>query len=323
MNEQPTLRHLVVPLDGSRLAEQAIPFAQALVDLAGKITLLQVVPDPEPIHGLLGKQIATPAEVRAAYEQAASQYLNGAVKLVAAGVIAEPHIAVGDPEEQILYFAATESVDLIVMASHGRGAVGRWMFGSVADKVARASTVPVLIVHPPDAEAPPAAVTLRRVVAPLDGSELAAEALPVAAVYAKRLGVPVHLVQAVDLAALLPSVTPGPVPGLAVTGEVYDKMIDELQSQAEKTLREGADQLAQAGVAVTTKVTIGPAIAVISEATGPGDVLVLTSHGRGGFTRWLMGSVAERLIRTGAVPVVLVPASTRIAAMGNGTLVRG
>ena len=89
------------------------------------------------------------------------------------------------------------------MTTHGRGALGRWAFGSVADQVTRRSPVPVLVVRPAETveEAAPA---IQRLVVPLDGSTLAEEAVPVAQSLAQRLNVPVHLLTAIDVASLLP-----------------------------------------------------------------------------------------------------------------------
>ena len=253
------------------------------------------------------------------YEEAAKAYLTGAAKLLGEGVTARRVVVAGQPEEEILAVAAAEGSGLIAMASHGRGAVGRWVFGGVADKMARTSPVPVLIVHPRDEAAAPAPVTIKRLLVPLDGSDLAAEALPVAEAYAKQLRVPVHLVRAIDIAALLPPVSPGPVPEFPISGDLYDRMFGDVQGEAERSLADAAGQLEKAGVTVTKRVVVGPAAASIAEAAELGDLLILTSHGRSGFERWLLGSVAERLIRTGPTPVVLVPAAARTDALQSGS----
>jgi nucleotide-binding universal stress UspA family protein len=319
MNDQAQADTVLVPLDGSALAEQVLPYARALAGPGGEVVLLQVVPDPEPIRGLLGNIVAGPDEVLDRYKEAARSYLAGAAKHLGEGVTTRSVVVAGYAEEQIVAVATAQNIGLIALASHGRGAVGRWVFGSVADKVARTSPVPVLIVHPRHEEEAPAPVAIARLVVPLDGSDLAEAALPVAAAYARRLRVPVHLLRAVDMAALLPPLSPGPVPEFPVTPDLYDQIYGDVQAEAERSLAGAAAQLEQAGATVTKRVLVGPVVPSIADAAEPGDLLILTSHGRGGVERWLLGSVAERLIRTSPTPVILVPAAPRTAALQSDT----
>jgi nucleotide-binding universal stress UspA family protein len=220
-------------------------------------------------------------------------------------------IAAGDPAEEILKAVDRHRCGLIVMSSHGRGAVARLRFGSVADRVSRASHVPVLIVRPSDAKSEVGPVEIRRLLVPLDGSPLAAEALPVATSVAAHLGIPVHLFQAINPSAL---VMPSPVGVDGYSAEIYTEIEDELTVAARANLDEAANQAGAGGVPVTTAVVEGPPVIAIEDATVEGDVIVMTSHGRSGFRRWLLGSTAEKLIREGKAPVLLVPSSARVEA---------
>jgi nucleotide-binding universal stress UspA family protein len=271
------LRPVLVPLDGSDLAEQALPYAEALAKPGCELILLEVGQESDDEFSLLERHADSCARLET---------------------------AAGDPAEQILQVADDLGAGLIVMTTHGRGALGRWAFGSVADQVTRTSRVPVLVVRPrTDRDAPEPVI--QRLVLPLDGSALAEQAVPVAQSLAQRLNVPVHLLTAIDVASLLPVDV---VPPVAVNVALYEETVAQLDSGAAATLAEVSDRLQQAGVQTSAEVLHGSPFLTIAEAARPGDVIVMTSHGRGGVKRWLLGSVAEKLIREGPVPVILVPA---------------
>lgn len=265
---------ILVPLDGSQLAEQALPYAQKLAEPGCQLILLEVGQDDDDL-GLLDRHADSCASLET---------------------------AVGDPAEQILGAAKELGVGLIVMTTHGRGALGRWAFGSVADAVTRTSPVPVFVVRPQSGDTEIAPV-IQRVVVPLDGSPLAEEALPTATSLAQRLHVPVHLVTAIDVIEIMPTV--------AFDASLYEETVAQLEADATGWLTQTAEQLQQEGVATTWAILHGSPFLVITDAVKPGDVIVMASHGRGGAKRWLLGSVAEKLIREGPVPVVLVPPAER------------
>lgn len=304
---------VLVPLDGSPLAEQAIPYGAALAGTDGELVFFEVTAEAEPVRSLTGEVTTSAAAAGQAEHSAAESALRDAANRWGAVLPSPPRfeVAEGDPAEHILEAVDRVGCGLIAMASHGRGAVGRLAFGSVADRVSRASHVPVLIVRPSDAQTEIGPVEIRRLVVPLDGSPLAAEALPVATTLATRLGVPVHLVQAINPAALVmpPSMGVG-----GYSGEIYTEIEDELTAAARANLDEAAKRLGTSGVQVTAAVVEGPPVLAIEDALEEGDVIVMTSHGRSGFRRWLLGSTAEKLIREAKAPVLLVPSSTRVAA---------
>ena len=273
------LQPILVPLDGSRLAERALPYAQQLAEPGCQLILLEVGQDEDDL-GLLERHADSCASLET---------------------------AVGDPAEQILRVAKDLNVGLIVMTTHGRGALGRWAFGSVADAVTRTSPVPVFVVHPQDGDSE-VAPFVQRVVAPLDGSPLAEEALPTAMSLARRLHVPVHLVTAIDVTRILPVEM---MPTVAFDASLYEETVAQFEADATAWLTQAAEQLQHEGVAATWAILRGSPFLAITEAVKPGDVIVMTSHGRGGVRRWLLGSVAEKLVREGPVPVVLVPPAER------------
>lgn len=271
-----SIRPILVPLDGSDLAEHALPYAEALAAPGCQLIFLEVGQGEDEFQ-LLDRH---------------------------AGACAQLETVVGDPAQQILQVARTLGVGLIIMTTHGRGALGRWAFGSVADQVARTSPAPVMLIRPAD-EALPNPV-IQRIVAPLDGSPLSERALPIAEAIARQMNAPVHLVTALDLARLLPVEL---MPTAAFNADLYGEQVHQAQRDAEEWLSEAAAQLRRGGADVSHGVYPGSPIAVLQELAQPGDVMVLASRRRRGAARFLLGSLAEQLIRAGTAPVVLVPAA--------------
>jgi nucleotide-binding universal stress UspA family protein len=301
---------VLVPLDGSPVAEQAIPYAQALVPDGGEGVFFRVVPELDP---LLTELVWTLASAPESAEIAAVQ---AGLERVKARVGDTPvrwmtDVASGDPAREILEAIARHRTDLVAMTTHGRGALGRVAFGSVADRVSRESPVPVLLVRADSDGLPPTTADIRRLVVPLDGSALAEVPLPLVVDLAKHLGIPVHLVRALNLAAVLTPLIDGA--GLLVPPppEVSEQMRAAVEPDARDYLTSVAARLDDEGVSAASEVLEGSPFYAIAEATKTGDLLVTTSHGRSGVLRWLLGSVAEKLVREAPVPVLLVPSASR------------
>lgn len=277
---------ILVPLDDSAEARVALPYAAALAAPGTEIVLLTVVPS------------ANAADLAPAGLESAAQRLR------VGGQQVHTEVAIGDPARRIIDTAVDLGAEMIVMASHGRGALGRLIYGSVADRVGRASPIPVMVVRARQLEPGPVGIT--RLVVPLDGSERAETALPVATTISRRLGTPILLIRVVDPADLMP---PAVGIGEAIPFEIYDEAEEELEQEARRYLDTMAQKLRELGLPVATRVLMGPPASAIEEATHLGDVLVIASHERTGVMRWLLGSVAEKLTREDESPVILVPAS--------------
>jgi nucleotide-binding universal stress UspA family protein len=144
-------RHILVPLDGSSLAERAIPLATALAEKFGsEILLLRVldIPKPTPPTSHPEVTIGWVREARAQAHEEAQSYLDARQQEVyRQGITVRALMRDRSPAEDILQVVSNEKIDLIVMSAHGRGGLARWTFGSVADKVARHSPCPVLLVR--------------------------------------------------------------------------------------------------------------------------------------------------------------------------------
>jgi nucleotide-binding universal stress UspA family protein len=307
---------ILVPLDGSTLAEQAIPFAAALAEPDEELVLFHVADGPTPPSDVRGWRLPMTDQDLAKQEDLTRQALAATgERWHDVATRFDVRVGEGDPAREILRAAGEIGAELIVMASHGRGALGRWTFGSVADRVARVSPVPVMIVRAQDASVEVAPASISRFVVPLDGSDLATQALPVAARLAQRTQRPVHLVCAIPPADDLLVPTPGF--GLPRANEAYRDAVAALEEQANRMLVDNARAVERADIPVTQQLAEGQPFAAIVDATHPGDVIVLTSHGHGGPAWWALGSVAEKLIRHAPGPVVVV--RPRVAKRSAGT----
>lgn len=309
----------LVPLDGSSAAETVLAIVPHLLPDDGAVIVLRVLPPLDPLlPALLDQLTATPLiPARRAAAQAELQRI--CQRLADVHVHGTSTVVDGDPAGQILRTAARRRVGLIAMTTHGRGAVGRVLFGSVADRVVRHALIPVLLVRP-GADEQAATRRIQRVVVPLDGSERAEAALPLATELAERLAAPITLLQAVD-AELVHS----PVGELGLP-ELGEQIARAVLDRAQADLEPVAKRLRGQGRAATIQVLDGSPFFVLAEALRPDDLVVLTSHGRGGARRWLLGSVAEKLVRTAPCPALLVPSpgrGRRPVAEDPGTSLRG
>jgi nucleotide-binding universal stress UspA family protein len=286
------IKRIMVPLDGSDLAEQALPLASSLASAYDAEVLLASVIvavehyDGEDV-GLVDEKGRLAAERYLATKEA---------YLTRKGVRVRATVAGGRPHVVISSLCDLEEVDLVVMTTHGRSGVSRWTLGSVADKVLRTTSTPLILIHPSVHGTTPE--TVARIVVPLDGSELAEAALNEAERMAKRMNASLHLVRAV----VPPAVMFGSeyVPGAAPA-------IDQVESDAREYLEELAMSLNERGVTTTTEVRTGiPAEVILAEASEPGDLVAMSTHGRSGVDRWFLGSVADAVVRHGDIPVLVV-----------------
>jgi nucleotide-binding universal stress UspA family protein len=280
----------------------------AIAGEGGTVNLIQVTPNAEPLRKPFGAISMSADEVLAMLQGLANDDLDRAESHwsgVAPGVTLTKQALSGDAASTILDTADADGADMIVMASSGRGAIGRVTLGSVADKVVRTSTKPILVVREVDAPESPELPKINRVIVPLDGSDRAQLSLPVAAVVAKQLGAAINLITAVDLPQV---VSPAMAYGSAFSAEFYTEIEQESTKAAEENLDAALAILGEHGATGEKHVMLGSAVGAILDFAKPGDMVVMTSRGQGGIKRWLLGSVAEKLIRECPAPVLIVPA---------------
>lgn len=329
--------HVLVPLDGSAEGERALPVAARIARASGgSVRLVRVVRAPVEFEtGATSPAPWAPAARQGERDEAVA-YLDAVRQRDAlAGLSTTTAVYAGPPASMILMAAADAPTDLIVMTSHGRTGVSRWLLGSVASEVVRETAIPVLILR---------GSTLRdaleaqggglAALVPLDGSPLAeaaiGPALQLLGALASSGPVALHLLTIVEP---LPLTETAPLAG-GVQGEGHalltalDKtMLGEAEeylcSTAEQVQREATQIVPGHEVHITWSAVWSPdvahAIAQIAASgrddkgsaqqtsrLAPSQLIAMATHGYGGLRRWVMGSVAERVVTSASLPVLLV-----------------
>jgi nucleotide-binding universal stress UspA family protein len=292
-------RSLLVPLDRSWFAELALPLALDIARRAnGRLHLVEVhsLYFLEDIHGgWLPFEPDRDAE-RKRQEQ---HYLDATAKWatcvspvsVTAGVLSGSAVLPSTVADSILERAHTGKADLIVMTTHGRGRLSRFVRGSVTDELIRRSDVPVLVVRPEKAPGLHPEPVLDSILIPLDGSALAEQVLDPALELARLMEARCSLVRVVETQSSTADRSPE-------------------KAQAEAYLERIAARVRKQGVPVRTRVAVArhAAEAILDEAAAQAsDLIALATHGRGGLQRLLLGSVAEKLVRVATSPVLVYP----------------
>lgn len=272
-------RRMLVPLDGSAVGEAVLGLIQPLMRASdARVDLVRVMPFPSPDPA---------AEAREGRE-----YLEPiAARLRAQGVNASAEVRTGLAVEELTKHVAVNGIDLVAMTTHGRGGFRRWLMGSVAEDLLRRVSVPVLVKKAVEGPERPAG-GLRHVLAAVDGSKRSEKILPHVAALAKACGAKVSVMTVVpEHAVMLP--TP-PVAFYPANPKPY--------------LTGLCRGLAESGVAAEPVVAEGGVIERISAfASDAGvDLVAVATHGRGGPSRWILGSVAEFLIRTLRIPSLVL-----------------
>ena len=299
---------ILVPLDGSPLAEQALSCAVTLGrGLAAELVLLRAVSVPSDARKYLDGAARKEGDLMERLDAEADEYLHEVADRVRlAGLTVRPVVQHGPAAEAIVDYAEQMDIWQIVMATHGYSGTKRWTHGSVAERVLQAASVPVLMVRAKeeDAEDSQQLMLGRRILVPLDGSEMAEQVLSPVTSVAQAVGAEVFLFQvAVD--HQLASMYRGDWYYLPAEGE-----LEEEEREAQAYLERVADSLREEGIQVFTGTQIGLVAESIIEyaETNEIDLMAMCTHGRTGLARWALGSVADRLLRAGGVPILLVRA---------------
>ena len=294
---------MVIPLDGSQVAEQVLPYARFLAKaLAIRVNLLQVI-DPDAVALLAnpeqGRYIDTVLDDLTRDGRA---YLQTVAQSIA-GASVECLVEKGKAEDVLIERAAADKDSLMIMATHGRSGIQRWLLGSVADKVLHGTTNHVLLIRATEQGKSAGDAVLKTVIVPFDGSPLAEQVLPHVADLAKRLGLEIILTRAY---ALPPAVAPD------AYGTYTEELINQLEADARAYLTAKLDGLKQKGLKnITTVPDFGygaEEIIKIARQT-PDNFIAMCSHGRSGIRRWVLGSVTERVVRHSGDPVLIIRAS--------------
>lgn len=281
------LRKILVPLDGSRLSGIVLPYLRDLAPrFDAQVNILGV--------GLGNK--------RRRVNQLLGEYVNNVTNSLRKDDIkAKAVILYGSPADNILDHANENSVGLIIMATHGRGGVTRWWLGSVAEKVISASSIPVLLIRSKRVKeaGTTGKLTFEKILAPLDGSDIGEAALPAVEMLATKTGASVSLLRVM---APLGTVEAG------ILGSDMRRFVEAMRDACEKYLRKVAQRLGEKGVKTTYEVIAGdPANGIIEYAKdNKVSLIAMSTHGRSGVARWVLGSVADKVLHESRVPMWLV-----------------
>lgn len=293
---------IMVPLDGSELAAQALPVAARLLEPGGTLHLVMVLDLSAQLVGF-DVAVAAAASSVSATASMASYLAEAAATVRGPGVTVQTSVREGAVAPTLCSWAAETKADLIVMTTHGRGGFSRFWLGSVADRVVHSTETPVLCLKP---EAPLAELAL--VLVPLDGSEVAEAAIGMGLAVAGRLGVGVEFVRVVDPTTMVFMGPPG-VP-LAVTQEEFVARKLAAQRYLSGIRQQHSGGLPAAAAVVLTAANAGNAISDHARERGPA-MVVMAAHRAGKVERALLGSVTDKVLRsdTPAVLVIRQPAT--------------
>lgn len=289
---------ILVSLDGSSFAETALQMGLALSRLTGADVHLATVHEPVPSFSY--------DEWESAAWDWSSEYIQrvkDAAKPLAGGKVGG-WVGSGRVTECLQLRADQVGADLVVMATHGRGALTRAWLGSTADAFVRRADQPVLLVRPPEAGHPPldADVRFKRILVPLDGSALSESEIELAAGVAGMFEAELILARVVSYPVEIAS------PYLPHTVQMNQAIVDEAREVAGRYLDEIADRLRAEDLKVRTVVEVdaqpGHAIAQLAR-THEADLVVMATHGRSGLQRALLGSTTDKVIRGVQVPMLV------------------
>jgi nucleotide-binding universal stress UspA family protein len=281
-----SFKKILVPLDGSELAERALVPALALAEaVLAKVFFISVaIPLSLNLDPKLYQRII---ELR---QDEARQYLRSIQSRVSSSQAGtETQILVGRAARSIINFAQENEIDLIVMSSHGRSGVNRWIYGSVADKVLHNVSCAKVIIHPQAIIEP---FSIKRILVPLDGSSIAEQALEPALALAETVSAELIFLRVTTVAQIFGQPVPG-WPGL-------DAVMEATDQEANAYLQGVQAAMGDSPVSCSLYVTTGPAAESIIDIADSQkvDLIVMCSHGRSGIARWAFGSVTEKVLRS-------------------------
>lgn len=298
------LRSVVVPLDGSPFAEQCLPYAEVIAGRAhARLDLVRVheamdVPLPQLAPG--GQQGVALLDARGRERE--HGYLTAVAAHADPSLVVQTHLIDGDVVEALHAYLVESAADLAVLSTHGRGGLARAWLGSVAEGLVRRARIPLLVVPPLRHGPAPPRPALRRILVSLDGSRLAEQVL--------------HAVR--DLAAvlrleirLLLVIPPLPMPRAKEATHLGSPLtpLAELRPRAQAYLEALAVPLRADGLDVETEVHadthIARRILTCTDEDGA-DIIAMATHALHGAARLFLGSVADKVVRAAARPVLLV-----------------
>lgn len=299
---------ILVPLDGSKTAENVLPFARCFarslqipVELMAVMDMAEIARNVSAGERLFLDTLMDDEAIRYRnyLETVARNFPIGSVQCT---------VKKGKAADVIIESTTGETETLIAMATHGRSGLGRFLLGSVAEKVLRGASNPLLLVRATEKTPPPWDMpALKSIIVPLDGSELAESVLPSVEELAKNLDLEVTLLGVYGVPHAASSGSEGfysPTRIDEFIGRLRTETLEYLEKKAAELKGKGVDQVsfvAKEGLAADE---------IISTARHtPDNLIAMCTHGRAGMTRWVLGSVTETVVRHSDDPVLVVRAT--------------
>ncbi|MEL7562691.1 universal stress protein [Dehalogenimonas sp. 4OHTPN] len=282
----PQIKQVVIPLDGSAEAEITLPYGLALAQhFQAALELVSV----DESGG------ADTTNLFRSYHQ----HLDERLKTKYPGAPAwQTYLRSGKAPDEINKFIAEKNADLVILSAHGSSGRGAVLLGKTAAKILSGITKPAILVQTPPPEGSP---LFSKILVPLDGSGIGQAALDLVAELAPAFGAEIVLIQVVEPVRYMPSVD-----GLGA----YTLPIDdaEIEKEANAFLTKRAETLRQKGIKVSTVVKTGSAADLILKyaSENKADLIAMSTHGLSGITRWVFGSVTEKIMQYGTLPVLVV-----------------
>ena len=297
---------MLIPLDGSKLAENVLPYARVLARaLELRIDLLSVVDSIDFARTANAGHMRDIDPLIEATTQEGKHYLETIARSFG-GTKVSCAVEQGVADKIIMENGGGDKDTLIAMATRGRSGIHRWLMGSFAEKVLRGSTTPLLLVRGNDEGKSEGEATLKSIVVPLDGSKLAEGVLPRAVDLARKLSLEIVLTRAyqIPVSATYAGAEASYIPN-------QDALLKLLREEADAYLEDKVNELHQNGIdKVSSILSIGSGADEIIELaqTTPDNLIAMCTHGRSGVKRWALGSVTEKVVRHSGDPVLVVRA---------------
>ncbi len=298
-------KHILIPLDGSLLAESALPAAAYMAEkLSSIVTLIHVIESnaPQEVHGQRHLRTAHEAE---RYLQEISELWFAKIQKLNRHV----HTAqVSDVAQSIVDHSGELDYDLVIMCSHGRGKTKQLFMGSIAQTIIGLGSIPVLIIHPYATGTLPE-YSCSTILVPLDNDPDHGQALQVAKELAGKLGSALHLNMVVELFTTLSGVR-------AVTSRLLpgttSRLLELSARNGEKFVQQRLSELLEQGYKASADVLRGdPASVIVKSAhTNKADLIVLATHGKTGIEAFFSGSFSHKLCSLCTTPLLLIPVKT-------------
>jgi nucleotide-binding universal stress UspA family protein len=283
-------KRILVPLDGSKLAEEVLPYAKFLANALDLPMNLLHVNDPES---------AAPSS----HTVQGTDYLKAVAATLPASLAVNCSVENGRAAEVIVDSASRDPNTLITMATHGRSGGQRWLLGSVAQKVLHAAINPLLLIRPSEQTRASAEARLRTLILPLDGSHLAEKIFPHVVYLANSLKLEVVLIRTYTLP------TTGYFMAIGISPPAIGEMQAKIKKEVTDYLQAKVEELQAEGIEKVSLVAVegrGPE-EIIDLARRTADTIVaMSTHGRSGIGRWVLGSVTDRVVCYCGDPVLVI-----------------